>query len=360
MKDNYCVIMAGGIGSRFWPMSTPTKPKQFLDVLGMGKSLLQLTFERLTSIAPAENIYIVTNADYVDLCAEQLPQMNRAQILAEPMRKNTAPAIAYAAAKIHALNPNAKMAVAPSDHLILKENLFADTINKAIENAENDKLVTLGIQPTRPDTGYGYIEVDGSSKLAPGSTANVEQFREKPDLATAESFLASGNFFWNSGIFIWKTETILKSLHDFQPALYDLFTKEMGKYNTNSEQAMVNQCFADCEDISIDFAVMEHAKNVDVVVATFDLSDLGTWGSLYTHMDQDEHGNAVVGDNVTMIDSKNCIVNVPNDKLVMIQGLENQIIIEADGNLMILSQKDEQDLKKFLPMVQQKSPKFFD
>ncbi len=351
--------MAGGIGSRFWPMSTPAKPKQFLDVLGMGKSLLQLTFERLTSIAPAENIYIVTNSDYVDLCAQQLPQMNRSQILAEPMRKNTAPAIAYAAAKIHALNPNAKMVVAPSDHLILKENLFADTINKAIENAENDKLVTLGIQPTRPDTGYGYIEVDGSSKWAPGSTSNVEQFREKPDLATAESFLASGNFFWNSGIFIWKTETILKSLHDFQPELYDLFTKEMSKYNTDVEQAMVNQCFADCEDISIDFAVMEHAKNVDVVVATFDWSDLGTWGSLYTHMDQDENGNAVVGDNVTMIDSKNCIVNVPNDKLVMIQGLENQFIIEADGNLMILSQKDEQDLKKFLPKVKEKSPKFF-
>ena len=351
--------MAGGIGSRFWPMSTPEKPKQFLDVLGMGKSLLQLTFERLTSIAPIENIYIVTNANYVDLCAEQLPQMNRAEILAEPMRKNTAPCIAYAAAKIHAKNPNAKLVVAPSDHLILKENLFVETIEKAIAESENNKLVTLGILPSRPDTGYGYIEVDKTANLSPGQSANVLQFREKPDLATAESFLASGNFFWNSGIFIWKTETILKALHDFQPELYDLFTNQMDKYNSAEEQAMVNQCFADCEDISIDFAVMENAKNVEVVVATFDWSDLGTWGSLYTHMHQDENGNAVVGNNVTMIDSKNCIVNVPNDKLVMIQGLENQIIIEADGNLMILAQKDEQDLKKFLPKVQAKSPEFF-
>jgi mannose-1-phosphate guanylyltransferase len=351
--------MAGGIGSRFWPMSTPENPKQFLDVLGMGKSLLQLTFERLTSIAPKENIYIVTNANYVDLCAEQIPQMSRKQILAEPMRKNTAPCIAYAAAKIQALNPNAKLVVAPSDHLILKENLFKETIEKALVQAEKNKLVTLGIQPSRPDTGYGYIEVDGTAKLQAGDSANVMQFREKPDLATAEAFLASGNFFWNSGIFIWKTEAILQAIHDFQPSLYDIFTKEMDNYNTQQEQEMVNHCFADCEDISIDFAVMEHAKNVDVVVATFDWSDLGTWGSLYTHMHHDENGNAVVGQNVTMIDSKNCIVNVPDDKLVMIQGLENHIIIEADGNLMILSQKDEQDLKKFLPKVQAKSPEFF-
>lgn len=351
--------MAGGIGSRFWPMSTPEKPKQFLDVLGMGKSLLQLTFERLTTIAPKENIYIVTNANYVDLCAEQLPQMNREQILAEPMRKNTAPCIAYAAAKIHDLNPNAKLIVAPSDHLILKEDLFVATLEKALLEAENNKLVTLGIPPSRPDTGYGYIEVDNQVKLIPGESAKVLQFREKPDLATAESFLASGNFYWNSGIFIWKTETILQALHDFQPKLYDLFTKEMNQYNTVLEQQMVNHCFAECEDISIDFAVMEHAKNVEVVVATFDWSDLGTWGSLYSHMRLDENGNAIVGDHVTMIDSKNCIVNVPDDKLVMIQGLENQIIIESDGNLMIISQKDEQDLKKFLPIVQSKSPNFF-
>ncbi len=351
--------MAGGIGSRFWPMSTPEKPKQFLDVLGMGKSLLQLTFDRLTTIAPKENIYIVTNANYVDLCAEQLPQMSREQILAEPMRKNTAPCIAYAAAKIHALNPNAKLVVAPSDHLIEKEDLFMETIQKALLEAENNKLVTLGIQPSRPDTGYGYIEVDASANLDPGDSSKVLQFREKPDLATAESFLASGNFFWNSGIFIWRTETILQALHDFQPGLYDVFTKEMSNYNTVEEQSMVNHCFAECEDISIDFAVMEHAKNVEVVLATFDWSDLGTWGSLYTHMHHDENGNAVVGDHVTMIDSKNCIVNVPNDKLVMIQGMENQIIIESEGNLMIISQKDEQDLKKFLPKVQDKSPHFF-
>jgi len=359
MKNNYCVIMAGGIGSRFWPMSTPERPKQFLDVLGMGKSLLQLTYDRLKHIAPKENIYVVTNANYVDLVAEQIPEMALGQILAEPMRKNTAPCIAYAAAKIQDLNPEANIIVAPSDHLILKDDLFLETINAAIARAEQGKLVTLGIQPSRPDTGYGYIEVDATNNVQPGQATEVIQFREKPDLATAESFLASGNFFWNSGIFIWKTETILKALHDFQPELHDIFTKEMALYNTEEEQTMVNKCFADCEDISIDFAVMEHAKNVDVVIATFDWSDLGTWGSLYTHMPQDENGNAVVGNHVTMIDSKNCIVNVPDNKLVMIQGLENQIIIEADGNLMIISQKDEQDLKKFLPKVQAKSPGFF-
>lgn len=351
--------MAGGIGSRFWPMSTPERPKQFLDVLGMGKSLLQLTYDRLKHVAPKENIYVVTNANYVDLVAEQIPEMSLGQILAEPMRKNTAPCIAYAAAKIQDLNPNANLIVAPSDHLILKDELFLQTIEKAISQAEQGKLVTLGIQPSRPDTGYGYIEVDASKNVQVGQATEVIQFREKPDLATAESFLTSGNFFWNSGIFIWKTQSILDALKAFQPNLHAIFTGDMDKYNTVEEQTMVNKSFADCEDISIDFAVMEHAKNVDVVVATFDWSDLGTWGSLYTHMPQDENGNAVVGENVTMIDSKNCIVNVPDNKLVMIQGLENQIIIEADGNLMILSQKDEQDLKKFLPLVQGKSPEFF-
>lgn len=351
--------MAGGIGSRFWPMSTPERPKQFLDVLGMGKSLLQLTYDRLKHVAPKENIYVVTNANYVDLVAEQIPEMALGQILAEPMRKNTAPCIAYAAAKIQDLNPDANIIVAPSDHLILKDQLFVDTINAALAQAEQNKLVTLGIQPTRPDTGYGYIEVDAKKNVQAGQATEVIQFREKPDLETAQSFLASGNFFWNSGIFIWKTKTILEALKMYQPGLHAIFTGEMEKYNTEEEQNMVNKSFADCEDISIDFAVMEHAKNVDVVLATFDWSDLGTWGSLYTHMHQDENGNAVVGENVTMIDSKNCIVNVPDNKLVMIQGLENQIIIEADGNLMILSQKDEQDLKKFLPKVQAKSPDFF-
>lgn len=359
MKDNYCVIMAGGIGSRFWPMSTPERPKQFLDVLGMGKSLLQLTYDRLKHVAPKENIFVVTNTNYVELVAEQIPEMALNQILAEPMRKNTAPCIAYAAAKIQALNPNANLIVAPSDHLILKDELFLETIEAAIQHAEKGNLVTLGILPSRPDTGYGYIEVDPIINVQSGQSTKVIQFREKPDLETAKSFLASGNYFWNSGIFVWKTQTILESLKEFEPGLYQLFTHQMSKYNTVEEQQMVNKSFADCEDISIDFAVMEHAKNVDVVIATFDWSDLGTWGSLYTHMQQDENGNAVVGDNVTMIDSKNCIVNVPNNKLVMIQGLDNQIIIEADGNLMILSQKDEQDLKKFLPTVQEKSPKFF-
>jgi mannose-1-phosphate guanylyltransferase len=360
MKDNYCVIMAGGIGSRFWPMSTVQRPKQFLDVLGIGKSLLRMTFERLLHVAPAENIYIVTNANYCDLVREQLPELSVNQILLEPERKNTAPCITYAAAKIHAINPNATLIVAPSDHLILKEDKFTEIVRIAIETAnKNERLVTLGIKPTRPDTGYGYIEFSEGGDILPGQVKDVKHFTEKPDRELAEIFVKSGNYYWNSGIFIWKTTTILHALEKFKPALHELFTRETTKYNTPEEQAYVNRCFSNCEDISIDFAVMENAKNVDVVLATFDWSDLGTWGSLYTHLDKDYNGNAVIGEHVHMINSTNCIVNVPNEKLVLIEGLNNHIIVESDNMLMILNKNDEQNLKKYLVPMEEKSPEFF-
>ncbi|MBI3239485.1 MAG: mannose-1-phosphate guanylyltransferase [Flavobacteriia bacterium] len=360
MKDNYCVIMAGGIGSRFWPMSTVQRPKQFLDVLGIGKSLLRMTFERLLNIAPAENIYIVTNAIYKELVKEQLPELSYDQILTEPERKNTAPCITYAAAKIHAINPNATLIVAPSDHLILKEEKFTEVIRIAIDTANrNERLVTLGIKPTRPDTGYGYIEFVEDGDILPGQVKDVKHFTEKPNRELAEIFVKSGNYYWNSGIFVWRSSTILQALEKFKPELHELFTSELHKYNTPEEQAYVNHCFAACEDISIDFAVMENAKNVDVVLATFDWSDLGTWGSLYTHLEKDYNGNAVIGDNVHMINSTNCIVNLPNDKLALIEGLDNHIVVESDNMLMILNKDDEQNLKKYLIPMEEASPKFF-
>jgi mannose-1-phosphate guanylyltransferase len=360
MEDNYCVIMAGGIGSRFWPMSTVQRPKQFLDVLGIGKSLLRMTFERLLHVAPAENIYIVTNAIYSDLVREQLPELSVNQILTEPERKNTAPCITYAAAKIHSINPNAKLIIAPSDHLILKEEKFSEIIRIAIDTAtKTDRLVTLGIKPTRPDTGYGYIEFIEGGDILPGQVKDVKNFTEKPNRELAEIFVKSGNYYWNSGIFIWRSQTILNAMQKFKPELYRLFTSETEKYNTPEEQPYINRCFAECEDISIDFAVMENAKNVDVVLATFDWSDLGTWGSLYTHLEKDYNGNAVIGENVHMINSTNCIVNLPNDKLALIEGLDNHIVVESDNMLMILNKTDEQNLKKYLFPMEEKSPKFF-
>jgi mannose-1-phosphate guanylyltransferase len=356
-ENNYGIIMAGGIGSRFWPMSTPQKPKQFLDILGLGKTLIQMTYERLCLISPKENIYILTNISYVDLILEQLPQLNRNQILTEPQRKNTAPCIAYAAKKIATLNKNAVLVIAPSDHLILKDNLFVENINTAINKANENELVTLGIKPTRPDTGYGYIEFDKSSDL--NNVKMVKQFREKPNLELAKEFVSSGNFYWNSGIFIWKAETILNSLKEFSPNLYQLFTEKSDLYNTDDEQNYINTCFEKCEDVSIDYAIMEKAKNVSVVLATFDWSDLGTWGSLHNHIPLDENNNAVVGENVCMINSSNCLINLPNNKLAIIEGLNNHIIVESDNMLMILSKENEQDLKKYLPLAEAKSPKFF-
>lgn len=352
--------MAGGIGSRFWPMSTAQRPKQFLDVLGIGKSLLRMTFERLTNIAPVENIYIVTNANYAAMVKEQLPELEMGQILTEPERKNTAPCITYAAAKIYALNPDATLVVAPSDHLILKEDKFTDIVHTAIKAAnEHERLVTLGIKPTRPDTGYGYIEFIEDGDILPGQVKDVKHFTEKPNRELAEIFLKSGNYYWNSGIFIWKATTILQALEKFKPELYHLFTADMNRYNSPEEQAYVNACFAACEDISIDFAVMENAKNVDVVLATFDWSDLGTWGSLYTHLEKDYNGNAVIGQHVHMINSENCIVNLPSNKLALIQGLENYIVVESDNMLMILNQHDEQNLKKYMSPMEESSPEFF-
>lgn len=352
--------MAGGVGSRFWPMSTPQKPKQFLDVLGIGKSLIQMTYDRLLLIAPKENIYILTNSNYATIVKEQLPDLTFDQILTEPKRKNTAPCIAYAAAKIMDLNPDATLVISPADHLIVKEFRFTEIIKTAIKRAnEQERLVTLGIQPTRPDTGYGYIEFSAEKNLKAGEVTEVIQFREKPDLSTAEEFVKAGNFYWNSGIFVWKAKSILEALNCFQPVLHDLFAGDLSKYNTAEEQEKVNASFEACEDISIDFAVMEHAENVDVVLADFDWSDLGTWGSLNTHLKKDTNNNSIIGDHAHLFHSKNCIVNIPNDKLVLLDGLNDYIVVESDNMLMILKSENEQELKNYLKEIEGKSPEFF-
>lgn len=359
-KNNYCVIMAGGIGSRFWPMSTPDHPKQFLDVLGIGKSLLQMTFERMCRIAPMEQVYVMTNAAYFNLVKEQLPEINESQILMEPIRKNTAPCIAYAASKIHSLNKEATLIVAPSDHLILKEDKFVNIVNIATEAANKDaRLVTLGIKPTRPDTGYGYIEFAEKGDIIGGEVYPVKNFREKPDREVAELFVKSGNYYWNSGIFIWKSSTILDAVKKFKPELFNLFSEENINYNASEEQNAVNKAFELCEDISIDFAVMENAKNVDVVLADFDWSDLGTWGSVYSHLEKDYNGNAVIGKHVYMFNSSNCIVNLPSNKLALIEGLKDHIIVESDNMLLILNKNNEQNIKKYMEPLMENSQEFF-
>jgi len=340
--------MAGGIGSRFWPLSTPENPKQFLDVLGIGKSLIQMTYERLLSVSPIENIYILTNVEYKDMVLEQLPNLSPEQVLTEPERKNTAPCLAYAAGKIQDLNSDANLIISPADHLIIQTDNFAGSINAAIESAEKGRIATIGISPTRPDTGYGYIEIDSAQESVPNSIFEVQQFREKPDLTIAKAFVDAGNFLWNSGIFIWKAKTVIDALKDFQPALHQLFTSDLSSYNTEGEQNFVNLAFATCEDISIDFAIMEHAKNIDVVVANFDWSDLGTWGSLDGHLKKEINNNALVGDKISLFNTSNSIINIPNGKTALIDGLDGYIVIQSDDKLMILKKENEQKLKEFL------------
>lgn len=343
--------MAGGVGSRFWPLSTAENPKQFLDVLGIGKSLLRLTFERLQKFIPTDQIYILTNTSYEALVLQQLPELKSSQVLCEPERKNTAPCIAYAAAKIHALDIDATLLISPADHLIINEARFEQIIDTAWQTAQEGKLVTLGIAPTRPDTGYGYIEFEKTDSTQNGSACSVLQFREKPDLQTAQTFLEAGNFFWNAGIFIWKATVILEALALYQSAIHQLFTAQTNVYGSLEEPTFLKNAFAACPDISIDFAVMEKAQNVSMILADFDWSDLGTWGSLTTHLHKDDKQNSIIGKNVFAFDSTNCLVNVPNEKTVLLDGLENYIIIDTTDKLMVLKSSNEQKLKEYLKIM---------
>jgi mannose-1-phosphate guanylyltransferase len=348
MKNNYCIIMAGGVGSRFWPMSRSTYPKQFIDVLGIGRTLLQQTYHRFLTTCPKENIYVVTNDAYVSLVKEQLPELAEKQILGEPQRRNTAPCIAYASYKIGKENPDANIVVAPSDHVIVDEGEFDVCIGEALKfTASQDCLVTLGIKPSRPDTGYGYIQFmeAGSGDRA---LCKVKTFTEKPDLDMAKFFLQSGEFLWNAGIFIWNYKSIAKAFKEFLPEMDALFAGGVDSYNTPGEYEFIKKAYALCTNVSIDIGIMEKAQNVFVLPADFGWSDLGTWGSLYDHINKDLYQNAVVGNNVMLYDSSNCVVNMPKNKLVVLQGLDDYIVVESDNILLVCKKQDEQQIRQFV------------
>jgi mannose-1-phosphate guanylyltransferase len=341
--------MAGGIGSRFWPMSRTSQPKQFLDILGTGETLIQQTFRRLKRICPEQNIYIVTNDIYRDLVNAQLPGLTPEQVICEPSRKNTAPCIAYANQKIALKNPNANIVVAPADHLILKEDEFVRVMNLALSYTEtNDCLVTLGITPSRPDTGYGYIQYDNNFSTPEDEIKKVKTFTEKPDLELAKQFIESGEFCWNSGMFIWSLKSIDKAFDKLLPEVNSLFKEGADKYNTAEEESFINKTYSLSKNISIDYGIMEKSTNVFVISADIGWSDLGTWGSIYTHLPQDENKNAIVGESVLMYDSSNNIVNVPKDKLVVLQGLDDFIVVESDKILLVCKKQDEQKIKEFV------------
>lgn len=359
MKNNYCVIMAGGIGSRFWPMSRNAKPKQFLDILGNGQSLLQQTFDRFTKICPNENILVVTNESYRKQVLKQLPLIPKENVLSEPHRKNTAPCITYATFKILEKNHNARMIVAPSDHVIENEEGFHAVVKQGLDFCkQNDVLLTIGIQPGRPDTGYGYIQFVPKADKE-NTIYKVKTFTEKPDLEMAKFFLQSGEFFWNAGIFIWNVNAIAAALAQYLPDVYDLFAAGKEKYNTKFEKDFVKKVYALSPNISIDYGVMEKAKNVYVLGADIGWSDLGTYGSLYEHIKHDQKQNAIVGSNVMVYDTEGCMIQVPQNKLVVLQGLKNYIVIESDDVLLICQKKDEQQIKQFVNDVKiQKGEEF--
>lgn len=349
MENNYAIIMAGGIGSRFWPFSTSQKPKQFLDILGLGKSLIQLTFERLTKVCPPENIFVVTNDQYADLIHEQLSDIPKDNILFEPVRRNTAPCVAYGCYKIHDKNPNAKILVAPSDHLIIKEVEYLEQIRKAFDVCEsNNVLVTLGITPTRPDTGYGYIQATPNSLDGFEDLKKVKTFTEKPDKDLAQIFFDSGDFSWNSGMFIWSSKSIIESFEQNMNEIHLLFESGFGKYSTDQEHDFINEIYAQCVNISVDYAILEKAKNVYVLPCDIGWTDLGTWGSLYDQVDKDEDQNAVVGKSVKTYQCKNMMISNPTDKLVVIDGLEDYIVVNSENALLICKKEDEQKIKQFV------------
>lgn len=350
LKNNYCVIMAGGVGTRFWPMSKTSRPKQFIDVLGTGKTLIQMTFDRFLNICPPENILVVTNEIYKDLVLEQLPLMKEGQVLCETARRNTAPCVAYANYKIKEENPDAVVVVAPSDHIILKEEEFVKNIKTAIKAAsENDWLLTLGIKPSRPDTGYGYIQfLEGKVYAEDDHLYKVKTFTEKPNLEIAKSFIESGDFLWNSGIFIWSLKNIMSAFETHLDDVDKLFRQGEGIYNTAEEAGFIEKTYSICRNISIDYGIMEKAENVYTLAVDFGWSDLGTWGSLYTIRNKDADNNAVVGNNVMLYNSQNCIVNVPKDKLFVLQGLDDYIVVEDDNILLVCRKEDEQQIRQFV------------
>ncbi len=350
----YCVIMAGGIGARFWPMSSSSRPKQFLDIFGDGSTMIQKTFNRFVQVCPPENIYIVTSKAYKHLVQEQLPLVSEDRILLEPYRRNTAPCIAYANYKIQSKNPNATIVVAPSDHLILKEDIFKDVIMKGMQAVTEDKcLLTIGIRPSSPNTGYGYIQYNEEKVYAKNNAIyEVKTFTEKPELEMAKSFIESGDFLWNAGIFMWSLPVIQQCFEQFLPDVDNLFKEGNSIYNTPEEEAFINRIYQVCRNISIDYGIMEKATNVRVYAADFGWSDLGTWGSLHELSKKDEHQNSVKGPRVRLYDTSKCIIQMSDKKVAVIQGLEDYIVVETDDVLLICKKSDEQQIRQFVTDVQ--------
>ena len=343
-KNYYAIIMAGGVGSRFWPVSTAEFPKQFHDMLGDGETLIQKTFNRLSLLIPVENIFVLTNEKYNSIVLGQLPMLKQEQVLLEPALRNTAPCILYASLKIQKQNPDALTVVAPSDHLIEDEAAFTQNLQQCFDFcAKENALMTLGIQPTFPNTGFGYIEYD---KTDANPIKKVSQFREKPDYVTAKSFLQSGNFLWNGGIFIWSVKAITEAFEQLQPKMNTLFQKGLASYNTAAEKSFMDENYALAENIAIDYAVMENAKNVYVLPAIFDWNDLGSWGSLHEKLDKDENNNAVVNATVLLQNATNNIISTSKDKIVVIDGLDDFIVVDKDNVLMIYPKSKEQEIKE--------------
>jgi len=341
--------MAGGIGSRFWPMSSAQLPKQFIDVLGCGRTLIQLTVDRFKGICLPENVWVVTSANYAEIVKEQLPEVPEDHILLEPCRRNTAPCIAYVSWKIKAKNPKANIVVTPSDHIVMDVREFGRVVTSAMNfTAESDAIVTLGMKATRPETGYGYIEADLTMACPSNKEIyRVDAFKEKPNLATAERYLQRNNYFWNAGIFIWNVNTIVNALRVYQPSMAEIFERMLPYYYTDEEQAVVNELFPTCENISVDYAIMEKADEIYVFPASFGWSDLGTWGSLHENSEKDAHNNVCIGPNIKLYESRNCVVHTTQEKKVVVQGLDGYIVAEKNNTLLVCRLSEEQRIKEF-------------
>lgn len=341
--------MAGGVGSRFWPMSTPERPKQFIDVLGCGRTLLQLTYDRFKGLVPDENVWVVTSAVYGDMVAEQLPMIPKKNILLEPCRRSTAPCIAYVSWRIKAQDPYANMVVTPSDHVVMDVPEFRRVIESALSfTLESDAIVTLGMKPNRPETGYGYIQADLSSpSVRNNEIFRVDSFREKPDVATAKRYIQQNNYFWNAGIFIWSVSTIVNAFRVYQPVISEPFESLLKVYGTDGEQEAINQVYADCPSISVDYAIMEKAEEIFVHPADFGWSDLGTWGSLHEKSHKDLYNNVLIGGDIKVYETHNCIIHCTEEKRVVVQGLDGVIVAEKDDTLLICRLEEEQRIRTF-------------
>lgn len=360
MENVINVIMAGGIGSRFWPMSRQSKPKQFLDILGTGQSLIQMTYERMCKVGSAEKTLIVTSKEYAQLTRKHLPQLSDKNILAEPERRNTAPCIAYAAYKLKKTDPDAVMVISPADHVIMKEDKFNTTLSQAIQHArDTGHLVTIGIKPSRPDSGYGYIQFFKDNQYGVSEVQRVKTFTEKPSVELAIQFLQSGDFYWNSGMFVWKVSSIIEAFEHLMPDMAQVFEESVDEFNTENEAQTIQKIYSECPNISIDYGIMEKAKNVDVVLGDFGWSDLGTWGSLYEELNKEEGENVVLSGDVKTYNSTHSIVSAPKDKLVVIQGLNNYIVIDEGDALLICQKAEEQKIKEFVSDLKKSGRKEF-